>query len=183
MIDEPSGVTPGMIGLPPSARGLTDKPHTDPAEHAADFSRRYAEDLDIIAGQVMMDLGIPGDKMGARDHTRKSEIHSFFPGDREGGTVSHAGQVTLDAGLMNPDLLANYDEATQEMWRRMRIRDRAQAIIAHELAEAEYKDHELALIAGPETELPISNRARELLRQMERGWRGKSIAAPHGGYR
>jgi hypothetical protein len=56
------------------------------------------------------------------------------------------------------------------MWRRTRINDRAQAIIAHELAEHEYGDHELALIAGPETELPISRAARELLRQMEKGW-------------
>jgi len=52
------------------------------------------------------------------------------------------------------------------------IGDRAQTIIAHELAEHQYNgDHELALIAGPETELPISHEARELLRQRERGWR------------
>jgi len=122
----------------------------------------------------MMDLGIPDDQMGARDHTRKSQIHSFFPGDREGGTVSHAGQITLDSGLMNPELLSNYDDETRKMWRRTRIADRAQAIIAHELAEHEYGgDHELALIAGPETKLPISHAARELLKQMERGWRGE----------
>jgi hypothetical protein len=60
------------------------------------------------------------------------------------------------------------------MWRRTRIKDRAQAIIAHELAEHEYGgDHELALIAGPDTELPISAAARELLRQMEKGWRSR----------
>ena len=76
---------------------------------------------------------------------------------------------------MNPDLLsANYDEATQELWKRTRLKDRAQAIIAHEIAEHEYDgDHELALIAGPETKLPISHAARELLRQMESGWRGR----------
>jgi hypothetical protein len=145
-----------------------------PADHAEDFSRRYAEDLDIVAGQTMMDRGIPDNKMGARDHTRGSEIHSFFPGDREGGTVSHAGQITLDSGLMNPELLANYDEETQKMWRHTRIRDRAQAIIAHELAEHEYGGHhEMALIAGPETRLSISHAASELLKQMEKGWRGK----------
>jgi hypothetical protein len=33
---------------------------------------------------------------------------------------------------VNPDLLANYDEETKKMWRRTRISDRAQAIIAHE---------------------------------------------------
>ena len=154
---------------------MTNKLPTDSADHAEDFSRRYADAFDIVAGQAMMDLGIPDDKMGAHDHTRRSEIHSFFPGDREGGTVSHAGQITLDSGLMNPDLLADgYDEAAQKAWRHTRIGDRAQAIIAHELAEHEYGgDHELALIAGPETDLPISHTARELLRQMERGWRGK----------
>ncbi len=31
--------------------------------------------------------------------------------------------IVLDTGLINPGLLANYDEATQEMWRRTRIRD------------------------------------------------------------
>ena len=153
---------------------MTEKPPTDPADHAEDFRRRYAEDLDIVAGQAMMDLGVPDDQMGARDHTRNSEIHSFFPGDWEGGTVSPAGRITLDSGLRNPELLASYDEETRKKWRRTRIADRAQAIIAHELAEYEYGgDHELALIAGPETKLPISHAARELLKQMERGWTGK----------
>ena len=154
---------------------MTEKPPTDPADHAEDFSRRYAEDLDIVAGQAMMDLGIPNDQMGERDHTAAARIYSFFPGDRQGGTVSHAGQVTFDSGLMNPDLLKDgYDEEAQRAWQRTRIRDRAQAIIAHELAEHEYGgDHELALIAGPETELPISHAARDLLRKMEAGWRGR----------
>jgi hypothetical protein len=83
--------------------------------------------------------------------------------------------VTLDSGLMNPDLLKDgYDEEAQRAWQRTRISDRAQAIIAHELAEHEYGgDHELALIAGPETKLPISYEAKELLRKMESGWRGR----------
>jgi hypothetical protein len=153
---------------------MTEKPPADPSDHAQDFSHRYAEDLDIVAGQAMMDLGIPDNKMGARDATRSSEIHSFFPGDREGGTVSPAGQITLDSGLMNPDLLkGGYDLATQKMWWDTRIGDRAHAIIAHELAENEYGDHELALIAGPETKLPVSFAAMELLKQMERGWLGR----------
>ncbi len=46
------------------------KPPSDSADHAEDFSRRYAEDREIMAGPAMMDLGIPDDQMGARDHTR-----------------------------------------------------------------------------------------------------------------
>jgi hypothetical protein len=154
---------------------MREKPPSDPADHAEDFSHRYAQELDIVAGQAMMDLGIPDNRMGARDPDRRSEHHSFFPSERTGGGVSPAGQITLDSGLMNPDLMAaTYDEETQKMWRRTRIKDRAQAIIAHELAEHEYRgDHELALIAGPETELAISHAARELLKQMERGWRSR----------
>ena len=151
---------------------MTETPPSDPADHAEDFGRRYVRDLDIPVGQAMMDLNLAKEQMGARDHERGSEHFCFFPGDREGGTFSPSRQVTLDSGLMNPDLLAHYDEETQRMWRRTRIGDRAQAIIAHELAEHEYEDHELALIAGPETPLPISRTARALLRQMERGWKG-----------
>lgn len=150
---------------------MPDPPPPDPAAHAEDFAHRYAEDLEIAAGQAMLDLGLTNHQMGARDPDRGSEHHCFFPGDREGGTVSPAGQVTLDSGLMNPDLMAGYDEETQRMWRRTRIADRAQAIVAHELAEHEHGDHELALIAAPDTKLPISHAARELLRQMERGWK------------
>jgi hypothetical protein len=152
---------------------MPERPHPDPAAHAQDFSRRHAEELDIVAGQAMLDLGLSDHRMGARDPERGLEHHCFFPGDREGGTVSPASQVTLDSGLMNPDLLANDDEDTRRLWRRTRIGDRAQAIIAHEMAEHELGDHEPALIAGPETELPINHAARELLRQMERGWKGR----------
>jgi hypothetical protein len=153
---------------------MPEKPPEDPAEHAEEFSRRYAEELDIVAGQTMMDLGIPDDKMGARDPDRNRERHSFFPSEVTGGSVSPAGQITLDSGLMNPDLLAvGYDEATQELWRHTRILPRAQAIIAHELAEHEHGNHELALIAGAKTELSVSYAAKILLEQMERGWRGR----------
>ncbi len=148
-------------------------PPIDPAAHALDFSRRYADDLEIISGQAMIDLGLTEHQMGARDPERNREHHTFFPTDETGGSISPAGQVTLDSGLMNPELLANYDEATGAAWKRTRINDRAQAIIAHELAEHEHGDHELALIAGPETKLPISHAARELLGKMEAGWRGR----------
>ena len=57
---------------------MTEKPPEDPAEHAEEFSRRYAEDLDIVAGQNMMDLGIPDDKMGARDPDRNRERLSLM---------------------------------------------------------------------------------------------------------
>lgn len=151
-----------------------DQPPTDPADHAEDFSRRYAEDLDIVAGQVMMDLGIPNNQMGARDPDRNSEHHSFFPGERSGGSISDAGQINVDSAVMNPFAMDGpYGEECGNLWRKSRLPDRIQAIIAHERAEHEYEDHELALIAAPDTDLPISQRAREILRAMESGWKSR----------
>jgi hypothetical protein len=153
---------------------MPEQPPTDSADHAENFAHRYAEDLVIVAGQVMMDLGIPNDQMGARDPDRNSERHSFFPGDRSGGCISPAGQITLDSAVMNPHAMDGpYGEECGHLWRKSRLTDRMQAVIAHEMAEHVYGDHELAPIAAPETELPISHRARGILRAMESGWRGK----------
>jgi hypothetical protein len=153
---------------------MPDTPPTDPAEHAEDFSRRYADDLEIATGQVMIDLGLTRHEMGLRDPVRKLEHHTFFPNERDCGGVSPLKQINLDSGIMNPAVMDRpYGEVCGKLWRKTRLRDRMQASIAHEKAEGEYDhDHELALIAGPETKLTISHRAREILRAMEAGWKG-----------
>ena len=53
-----------MIGTPPSARPMWH----DPAAHAIDFSKRYAEPLDQYVTVRMEDLGIPKDRIGSSDH-------------------------------------------------------------------------------------------------------------------
>ena len=35
---------------------MSEKPPPYPADRSEDFARRYAEDLDIMAGQVMRDI-------------------------------------------------------------------------------------------------------------------------------
>ncbi len=93
--------------------GMLDTPPPDPADHAEDFSHRYAEDLDIVAGQAMIDVGIPDRQMGAGDPDRLGERFSFHPGDRIGGSYGPVGQITVDSGVMNPHLLdADSDEDT-----------------------------------------------------------------------
>ena len=151
---------------------MNEKPPPDPADHAEDFSRRYARELEIASGQVMIDLGLSAYQMGARDPDRNSEHHTFFPGERSGGSISPAGQVTLDSAVMDPLALDGpYGGEAGALWRKSRLRDRMQAIIAHEMAEHEHDDHELALIAAPDTTLAIGRGARELLRRMENGWK------------
>jgi hypothetical protein len=46
----------------------------------------------------MMDFGLTRHQMGVLDPSRPGEHHSFHPDDRTGGSVSHAGQVTIDSG-------------------------------------------------------------------------------------
>ncbi len=123
----------------------------------------------------MLDLGLSNHEMGSRDPSRGLEHHTFYPQDGECGSVNRLGQINIDSGVMNPAAMdAPYGEACGQIWRKTRLKDRMQAIIAHEKAEHEYDDdHELALIAAPETKLPISNPARELLRAQERGWKSR----------
>lgn len=152
---------------------MPDAPPANPADHAVDFSRRYAEDLEIATGQVMLDLGLAEGQMGLRDPDRNREHHTFFPDERDCGGVSPTGQVNLDSGIMNPDVLEGpYGRACGRLWRISRLRDRMEAAIAHEVAEHEQGDHDRALAEGPATGLPISHRARELLQAMRSGWRG-----------
>jgi hypothetical protein len=105
---------------------MNERPPSDPADQAEEFRRRDADDVQIMVGRAIMSLLIPGEP-------RVRARNSVFLGDREGGAASHAGQITLDSGLINPELHANYYEADCEMKRRSRIADRARVIVAHEL--------------------------------------------------
>jgi hypothetical protein len=70
-------------------------------------------------------------------------------------------------------IASDYRRKTAKLWRKARLRDRMDAIIAHEISEADHVTHEAALKAAPHTELPIHDRARQILAAMERGWRGR----------
>ena len=100
---------------------MNEKPPPDPADHAEDFSRRYARELEIASGQVVIDLGLSAYQMGARDPDRNSEHHTFFPGERSGGSISPAGQVTLDSAVMDPRALDGpYGGEAGALWRKSR---------------------------------------------------------------
>jgi hypothetical protein len=88
--------------------------------------------------------------------------------------VTPDGRITLDSGILNPELLdKNYGQEAGRLWRESGLQDRADALIAHEREEHRHgMSHEAALKAAPTTDLPISHRAREIARAMERGWKG-----------
>jgi hypothetical protein len=159
---------PAMIGTPPSARRVPAVP-TDPAEHAADFAARYAEPMDYLIEQRMTELGIPDQQIGACAY---GVPHSaFWPHETTGGGNVPGPRFTVDSGVFNPELMANRREAGS-LWARSRLRDRIDAIIAHEVAESQTGDHWTAELIAPETPLPISERARHILRAIKEGTPG-----------
>ena len=99
---------------------MPDKPPPDPADHAEDFSHRYAQEMDYLTGDRMTELGIPTNKIGSRVPGQGRA--TFIPHERSGGGNDPAGGLTLDSGVFNPDLLGTLP-GNQE-WAKARLRDR-----------------------------------------------------------
>ena len=142
---------------------MSEKPPRNLADYAEDFSHRYAQEMDYLGGDRMAELGIPAGRIGSRvpghGHT------TFIPDERSGGGNDPAGGITLDSGVFNPDLLGTLPGS--EEWAKARLRDRIDATIAHEYEESRRGgSHVEALKRAPETELPIHEAARYILRAM-----------------
>jgi hypothetical protein len=162
---------PAMIGTPPSKRPMGH----DPAAHAKDFALRYAEPLDYAVSQRMMELGIPDDRIGTRNVGHGPPRLAFQPHGEVGGHIYASGEILVDSGLLNDDLLKkDYGKKAARLFERSRLRDRLDSILAHEFEEHRHgMDHGAAVRFAPETELPISDRARRILEEMRKGWRGR----------
>ena len=137
-----------MIGTPPSKRSLWH----DPAEHARDFAERYAEPMNYHVENRMMELGIPTDRIGAEIRLPAPRLLAGGDDRRRQRT---GRRLTVDSGVFNAELMANRPEAG-EVWAKSRLRDRIDAIIAHEDAESLTGDHDLAEAMTPDTTPPIT---------------------------
>ena len=162
---------PAMIGTPPSKRPVWH----DPAEHARDFAKRYAVELDYAVSQRMMELGIPDDQIGTRNVGYGPPRLAFQPLGVEGGHIFANGEILVDSGLLNDDLLREkYGEKVARLFKDSSLRHRLDSILSHEFEEHRHgMDHEAAVKHAPETNLPISDRARRILEEMRKGWRGR----------
>ena len=101
----------------------------DPAEHAVDFAKRYAEKLDRFAAERMEELGIPLERIGSLDHDHGIAWAAFNPHERDGGGISPGGRINLDSGALNPDLLTEkYGKKAGRLWAKSRYRDRQDAL-------------------------------------------------------
>jgi hypothetical protein len=65
--------------------------------------------------------------------------------------------------VFNAELLVNRPEVGT-VWAKSRLRDRIDAVIAHEDAESLTGDHDPAEALAPNTTLPITDGARHILR-------------------
>jgi hypothetical protein len=139
-------------------------PSQDPADHAQDFARRYAEPLDEYCAVRMEELGIPKERIGADDLGPGLKWCAFDPRGREGGNIT--GGITVNSGVLNTELLTGRKGG--RIWRGARLRDRIDAVIAHEWAESELVNHEAALKAAAKTDLRVTDGAKRILKAMGR---------------
>jgi hypothetical protein len=154
---------PGMTGIPPSLRQVP----VEARRHALDFSHRYAEPMNYHVENRMMELGIPMGQIGAATHGKPHR--AFWPEETTGGGNAPGGRLTVDSGDVDGELIKDLGPQVSSRWEKSRLRDRLDAIIAHEYAEAHGATHEEAVARAAQTDLPISARARRLLRDIAQG--------------
>jgi hypothetical protein len=138
------------------------KPDRRDAEGARTYSIKYAEALDQWAALLMDKLGIEG--IGASDRQHGVEWRAFFPREGDGGGNSPGGRLNLDSGIFNDDLMKPLGPRADSAWRRSSVETRAMAVLPHEEIEGRGHTHEEAVEMAPETAMPITHAARELLR-------------------
>jgi hypothetical protein len=160
---------PAMIGLPPSSRGLTGRP-ADPASHAQEVAREWEDVGEAYVQKTMRGLGIAEHRISAPNYERGGVKRAFLPADTRGGTNDQWGRLYVDSGILNPELNAteNGPEAAR-IWADSRLRDRVQAVVAHEDIESQGVSHDEAVQLAPDTELPMGENARRILRSIAAG--------------
>ena len=94
-----------------------DRAPKDPADHAQEFARRWADRLDEYCAVRMEELGIPQDKLGADDLRLDMKWCVFDPEGRDGGNIT--GGITVISGVLNPDLLKG--EQASRIWPKARL--------------------------------------------------------------
>jgi len=145
----------------------------DPAEHAVQFAQDWYDRLEFHSRRRMRELEIPAHRIGAYDIDFDFRHAAFFPKEMSGGAHSPGARINLNSGILNPELFApKSGPEVATSWAKGRLRDRMDAIIAHEDIEGlrvaageELKAaHAAAVALAPDTPRPIREGARHILR-------------------
>jgi hypothetical protein len=152
-----------MIGLPPSARGLTGRP-SGIAEHASQVAREWEDVVESYVRRRMRELGLPANLIGQPDYGGDGKWRAFDAFEQEGG--GNTTGIVIDSGVLNPELFRG--KKGGRIYRELTLRERIDAAIAHEYEELRQGSHAAALKAAATTELPIMPGARRLCVAMAR---------------
>ena len=123
---------------------MPERPPSVAADHAEDFGRRYARELDAYCALRMEELGVPERLHGATDFDGDGQWKAFIDRERQGGNLTDG--ISINSGCLNPELLSGKGG---RVWERARLSDRIDAIIAHEFEEDLTGAHDRALKAAP----------------------------------
>jgi len=127
----------------------------DAADHAEQFALTWYDRLEAFTQKRLRELGIPGHQIGAFDHDFDLRLAAFHPKERTGGGVSPGGRINHNSGVFNPELLVPHPSPTVSLiWSKERVRDRCDAVIAHEYHEGQGMSHSDAERRASQTELP-----------------------------
>jgi hypothetical protein len=111
------------------------------------------------------ELGIPEHMNGEPDYGGDGIWRAFNPNGTTGG--NNTTGVSVDSGVLSPELLKGYKVG--RIWPKMRLKDRIDAIIAHEYEELiAGGKHAEAVKNAAKTDLPISEEANRLNRARAR---------------
>jgi hypothetical protein len=162
---------PAMIGQSPSARGLTGRP-ADPASHAKELGREWEDVAESYIQERMRQFGIPDYQIGAPDYPSGGVRRVFLADEAIGGSYGTRRRLFVDSGVLNPELNArDIGPEASSLWAKSRLRDRIDAVIVHEYLEAQGIPHDEVVQRAAETDLPISENARRILRRIAEGLR------------
>jgi hypothetical protein len=145
MTDKPSDEPPpGMIGLPPSARGFYGRPR-DIADHASAVAQEWEDVAEGWVRRRMKELGIPEHMLGEPVYAGDGRWRAFDPKGKTGG--SNTTGVVVDSGILNPELLKG--KKGGRIWPKLSARARAEAAIAHEYEELRHRGSPLRCYRDP----------------------------------
>ncbi len=78
----------------------------------------------------------------------------------------------MDSGVLNPELNAEViGSEASKVWAKARLRDRIEAVIVHEHLEAQGIPQDEVVERAADTDLPIGENARRILRRIAEGVR------------
>ncbi len=165
-----------MVGLPPSARGLTGRP-AEPALHAKEVAREWEDVAESYIQERMRQLGIPDHQIGAPDYQRGGVRRVFLADEAIGGSYGTGRRLFVDSGVLNPKLNAEViGSEASKVWAKARLRDRIEAVIVHEHLEAQGIPHDEVVERAADTTLPIGKNARRILRRIAEGVRRRGVS-------